>query len=41
VSDLLHTLADLLRRIYNGNGQVYAIHLLAFVVIVYLLRMGV
>jgi formate hydrogenlyase subunit 3/multisubunit Na+/H+ antiporter MnhD subunit len=41
VSDLLHTLADLLRRIYNGNGQVYAIHLLAFVIVVYLLRMGV
>jgi formate hydrogenlyase subunit 3/multisubunit Na+/H+ antiporter MnhD subunit len=38
--DLLHTLADLLRRIYNGNGQVYAIHLLAFVVIVYLFKAG-
>lgn len=40
VVDLLHTLADLLRRIYNGNGQVYAIHLLGFVVIVYLLGEG-
>jgi formate hydrogenlyase subunit 3/multisubunit Na+/H+ antiporter MnhD subunit len=41
IADLLHTLADLLRRLYNGNGQVYAIHLLAFVVIVYLLKIGV
>ena len=40
VVDILHTLADLFRRMYNGNGQVYAIHLLAFVVVVYLLRMG-
>ncbi|MCB1773526.1 MAG: NADH-quinone oxidoreductase subunit F [Gammaproteobacteria bacterium] len=40
VTDLLHTLAELLRRIYTGNGQVYAIHLLAFVVVVYLLKEG-
>ena len=39
--DLLHTLADLLRRFYNGNGQVYAIHLLGFIVIVYLLKVGI
>ena len=39
--DLLHTLADLSRRFYTGNGQVYAIHLLGFVVVVYLLKMGV
>ncbi len=39
--DLLHTGADLARRIYTGNGQTYAIHFLAFVVVVYLLRMGV
>jgi len=41
IADLLHTLADLLRRLYNGNGQVYAIHLLAFVVVVFLLKVGV
>ena len=28
------------RRFYNGNGQVYAIQLLAFVVIVYLFSQG-
>ena len=36
----LHDFADQLRRIYNGNGQTYAIHLLAYVVIVYLLTTG-
>jgi len=40
VTDLLHTTADLVRRLYTGNGQTYAIHLLAFVAIVYLLKMG-
>ena len=39
VSDLLHTVADLLRRFYTGNGQTYAIQLLAFVVVVYLFKM--
>jgi hypothetical protein len=40
VVDLLHATADLLRRLYNGNGQTYAIQLVAFVVVVYLLRTG-
>ena len=40
LTDLLHAAADLLRRIYTGNGQTYAFHFLAFVVVVYLLRMG-
>jgi formate hydrogenlyase subunit 3/multisubunit Na+/H+ antiporter MnhD subunit len=40
IVEILHTLADLLRRFYNGNGQVYAIQLLAFVVIVYLFSQG-
>jgi NADH:ubiquinone oxidoreductase subunit 5 (subunit L)/multisubunit Na+/H+ antiporter MnhA subunit len=41
VTDLLHALADLLRRFYTGNGQVYAIQLLAFIVVVYLFQGGV
>jgi formate hydrogenlyase subunit 3/multisubunit Na+/H+ antiporter MnhD subunit len=41
IVDLLHTAADLFRRFYTGNGQVYAIHLLAFVVVVYLLKGGI
>jgi hypothetical protein len=35
VTDTLHTGADLARRLYNGNGQTYALHMLAFVSIVY------
>ncbi|MDD4881261.1 MAG: proton-conducting transporter membrane subunit, partial [Gallionellaceae bacterium] len=37
VTDLLHTAGDLGRRLYNGNGQTYAFHFLAFVVIVFFL----
>lgn len=40
LTDLLHSAADLLRRFYTGNGQTYAIHLLGFVVVVYLTWMG-
>ena len=39
--ELLHSGADFARRMYTGNGQTYAIHFLAFVVVVYLLRLGV
>lgn len=35
VADLLHTAGDLGRRIYNGNGQIYAFHFLVFVVVVF------
>jgi formate hydrogenlyase subunit 3/multisubunit Na+/H+ antiporter MnhD subunit len=41
IVDLLHSTAELLRRFYTGNGQVYAIQLLGFVVIVYLLKEGI
>jgi ABC-type multidrug transport system fused ATPase/permease subunit len=40
ITDLLHTTSDLLRRLYCGNGQTYVIHLLGFVVIVFLLSKG-
>lgn len=40
VTELLHSAADILRRFYTGNGQTYAIHLLGFVIIVYVLWMG-
>ena len=40
VTDLLHTTGDLTRRLYTGNGQTYAFHFFAFVVLVYLLAMG-
>ncbi len=41
VAELLHTAADLLRRLYTGDGQTYAVQLLAFVVAVYFLGNGV
>jgi len=40
ITNILHTAGDLSRRLYNGNGQSYAFHLLAFVVMAYLMRMG-
>jgi formate hydrogenlyase subunit 3/multisubunit Na+/H+ antiporter MnhD subunit len=38
ISNLIHSIADLFRRFYTGNGQTYAIQLLAFVIVVYLLK---
>lgn len=40
VADTLHTAGDLGRRLYTGNPQTYALHFLAFVVIVYLFWTG-
>ncbi|MCU0841127.1 MAG: hypothetical protein MUC79_05310 [Thiobacillaceae bacterium] len=40
VTDLLHTAGDLGRRLYDGNGQTYAFHLLAFVIIAFFIGMG-
>jgi formate hydrogenlyase subunit 3/multisubunit Na+/H+ antiporter MnhD subunit len=40
ITDLLHTAGDLGRRLYNGNGQTYAFHFLAFVVIAFFLGIG-
>ncbi len=41
VAESLHTTAELLRRLYTGDGQTYAVQLLAFVVAVYFLSIGV
>jgi formate hydrogenlyase subunit 3/multisubunit Na+/H+ antiporter MnhD subunit len=41
VAESLNTSAELLRRLYTGDGQTYTVHLLAFVVAVYLLSSGV
>jgi formate hydrogenlyase subunit 3/multisubunit Na+/H+ antiporter MnhD subunit len=41
VTDVLHTTGDLARRMYNGNGQTYALHFLGFVVIVFSFGMGI
>ncbi|MCB1754783.1 MAG: NADH-quinone oxidoreductase subunit F [Gammaproteobacteria bacterium] len=39
-ADLLHGVSGFLRRFYTGNGQLYAIYLLAFVIVVYLMQAG-
>ncbi|MCW2309089.1 proton-conducting transporter transmembrane domain-containing protein [Rhodobium gokarnense] len=41
ITGTLHGTAELTRRFYTGDGQVYAFHFVGFVVIVYLLSMGV
>ncbi len=40
IIDFLHTAAELLRRFYTGDGQTYAVQLLAFVVAIYFFKMG-
>ncbi len=37
VNETVHAVADSVRKIYTGNGQSYLIHILAYVVIVYLI----
>jgi NADH:ubiquinone oxidoreductase subunit 5 (subunit L)/multisubunit Na+/H+ antiporter MnhA subunit len=41
VAGSLHATADFTRRFYTGNGQTYAIQLLGFVVVVFLLARGI
>jgi len=41
VAGAVHGVSDFARRFYTGDGQVYAIHLLGFVVAVYLIAMGI
>ncbi|TCS64694.1 proton-conducting transporter transmembrane domain-containing protein [Varunaivibrio sulfuroxidans] len=40
VAGTLHHVAEFTRRFYTGNGQTYAFHFLAFVVVVYLFVLG-
>jgi hypothetical protein len=40
ISDSIQDLANQVRRIYNGNGQTYILHVLTYVVIVYLITTG-
>jgi len=41
VAGSLHATADFTRRFYTGNGQTYAIQLVGFVVVVFLLARGI
>ncbi|MBN1199243.1 MAG: hypothetical protein JXA23_07820 [Bacteroidales bacterium] len=40
VSEGSHAIAELIRRIYSGNGQVYLFQIMAFIVVVYLISFG-
>jgi NADH:ubiquinone oxidoreductase subunit 5 (subunit L)/multisubunit Na+/H+ antiporter MnhA subunit len=40
VTDVLHSSADIGRRWYTGNGQIYAIHFLIFVLVAFLFKAG-
>lgn len=40
LSEWLHSLADLIRHVYTGNGQTYAIHILIFTVVLYTVISG-
>ena len=40
VAEGFHAVADKFRRIYNGNGQAYLAHIVAFIVLIYLLAFG-
>ncbi len=40
VSDGIHAVADKIRRIYDGNAQNYALHIIMFVVVFYLIAFG-
>ncbi|MCK5168764.1 MAG: hypothetical protein KAQ75_02705, partial [Bacteroidales bacterium] len=40
VSEGIHAVADKIRRIYDGNAQTYVLHIIAFIVIFYLIAFG-
>jgi formate hydrogenlyase subunit 3/multisubunit Na+/H+ antiporter MnhD subunit len=40
VADGIHDIADKVRRIYDGNAQNYALHIIMFVVVFYLIAFG-
>ena len=40
VSEALHAVSDFFRRIYNGNGQSYAYHVVLYVVVIFIFTIG-
>jgi formate hydrogenlyase subunit 3/multisubunit Na+/H+ antiporter MnhD subunit len=40
LSDLFHSSADFIRKIYTGDGQTYILHILIFIVVVYFISIG-
>ncbi len=40
IADLLHSISDFVRRLYNGNGQMYAFQVILFVVVFSIFTIG-
>ncbi len=40
ISDTIHAVSDQSRRLYTGNGQTYALHILIFITVIYMFVMG-
>lgn len=40
MTDFCHSSADFIRKIYNGDGQTYILHILIFIVVVYFISFG-
>ena len=40
ITSMLHTVSDVSRRVYTGDGQHYALHYLGFVVVIYMFWVG-
>jgi len=40
ITEGAHSIADFVRRLYNGNGQTYAFHIVVFVIIFYFISIG-
>jgi hypothetical protein len=40
ITDLFHSSSDFFRKFYNGNGQVYALHIFGFILFFYFIING-
>ncbi len=40
MTDVCHSSADFIRKIYNGDGQTYILHILIFIVVVNFISIG-
>jgi len=40
MTDVCHSSADFIRKIYNGDGQTYILHILIFIIVVYFISIG-
>lgn len=40
ISDMVLDFAGVIRRLYSGNGQVYAVHIIIYIVVFYLVSLG-